>query len=110
VGNLFDAERFSEVTYANLRDKKNGVDQNGEEMATGAYNLALVIYKQKGDLIKAEMLARESFRIMTLKFGSDNHIFGATCDLLARILQAQGKIGDERLELFQRVLAVPLRN
>jgi hypothetical protein len=33
---LFDYERYAQVTYDNLRDKKNGIDQEGEEMATGA--------------------------------------------------------------------------
>jgi hypothetical protein len=27
LSNLFDAERYAEVTYSNLRDKKNGMDQ-----------------------------------------------------------------------------------
>jgi flagellar hook assembly protein FlgD len=65
-GDLFDAEHYAQVTYGNLRDKKNGIDQEGEEMAMGAYNLANVILKQNGDLIKAEELARESLRIRTL--------------------------------------------
>eukprot|EP00596_Hydrurales_sp_CCMP1899_P001314 CAMPEP_0119035202 /NCGR_PEP_ID=MMETSP1177-20130426/2149_1 /TAXON_ID=2985 /ORGANISM="Ochromonas sp, Strain CCMP1899" /LENGTH=117 /DNA_ID=CAMNT_0006993173 /DNA_START=401 /DNA_END=751 /DNA_ORIENTATION=+ len=59
-GDLFDGERYAQVTYGNLRDKKNGIDQESEAVATGAYNLANVIYRQKGDLIKAEELARES--------------------------------------------------
>jgi tetratricopeptide (TPR) repeat protein len=62
-GDLFDAERYAQVTYGNLRDKKNGMDPESEEIAKGAYNLAHVIYEQKGDLIKAEKLARESLRI-----------------------------------------------
>jgi hypothetical protein len=57
---LFDAERYAQVTYGNLRDKKNGIDQESEAVAMGAYNLANVIYLQKGDLIKAEELVRES--------------------------------------------------
>jgi hypothetical protein len=46
-GDLFDAERYAQVTYSNLRDKKNGMDQESE-----AYNLANVILQQKGDMIK----------------------------------------------------------
>jgi hypothetical protein len=45
-----------------------------------------------------------------LRYDSNDHVFGATCDLLARILQKQGKLGDETLELYKRALAVPLRN
>jgi hypothetical protein len=49
-GDLFDAERYAQVTYGNLRDKKNGIDQESEAVVVeGAYNLADVIYRQKGD-------------------------------------------------------------
>jgi hypothetical protein len=48
--NLFDAERYAEVTYMNLKDRNNGSELEGKEVAEGAYNLADVIYKQKGDL------------------------------------------------------------
>jgi hypothetical protein len=37
-GDYYDAERYAQVTYSNLRDKKNGMDQEGKEMARGAYN------------------------------------------------------------------------
>jgi flagellar hook assembly protein FlgD len=47
-GDLFDAECYAQVTYGNLRDKKNGIDQESEAVAEGAYNLADVIYRQKG--------------------------------------------------------------
>lgn len=109
-GDLFDAERFSEVTYSTLRDKKNGMDQEGEVMATSSYNLALVLQRQNGDLIRAEKLVREAFRIRTNLFGSDNHIMAATCDLLAKILEAQGKLGDETRVLYEQALAVQLKN
>jgi hypothetical protein len=67
-GDLFDAECYAQVTYGNLRDKKNGIDQESDVVAISAYNLANVIYRQKGDLdlIKAEEIARESLRIRTL--------------------------------------------
>jgi tetratricopeptide (TPR) repeat protein len=71
-GDLYDAERYAQVTYSNLRDKKNRMDQDGEEMATGAFNLADVFYRQKGDYTKAEEFARESLRIRSLIFDS-NH-------------------------------------
>jgi hypothetical protein len=43
-GNLFDAERYAQVTYGNLRDKKNGIDQESKVLVEGAFNLANVIY------------------------------------------------------------------
>jgi hypothetical protein len=79
-GDLFDAERYAQVTYGNLRDKKNGIDQESEALAEVAYNLASVIYRQNGDLNKAEELTRESLRIRSLI--NDSNL---RCDLLAGI-------------------------
>jgi hypothetical protein len=111
-GDLYDAERYAQVTYGNLRDKKNDIDQEGEDMAKGAYNLANVIHEQNGDLIKAEELARESLRIRTLVYGNNhnNDYFSVSCDLLAGILSAQGKFGDETRGLYERSLAITIRN
>jgi flagellar hook assembly protein FlgD len=94
-GDLFDAERYAQVTYGNLRDKKNGIDQESEEVATGAYNLADAIYRLNGDLIKAEEVARESLRIRSLIYDIKDPSVGSSCILLASILETQGKLGDE---------------
>jgi tetratricopeptide (TPR) repeat protein len=108
-GDLFNAERFSQQTYENLRDRKNGIDQEGEEVAMGSYNLADVILRQEGDLLKAEKLAREALRIRSLIYYSDDHKIGGSCDLLARILQSEGKFEDETKRLFERSLAICIR-
>jgi hypothetical protein len=108
-GDLFNAERFAQQTYENLKDRKNGMDQEGEEVAMGSHNLADVIHRQEGDLLKAEELAREAFRIRSLLFNSDDHRIGANCDLLAQILQSQGKFEDETKRLFERSLAIFIR-
>jgi hypothetical protein len=39
------------------------MDQESEAIAMGEYNFASVLFRQNGDLIKAEELARESLRI-----------------------------------------------
>jgi tetratricopeptide (TPR) repeat protein len=110
-GDLFNAERFAEQTYANLRDVKNGMDQEGEEVAEGAYNLAGVLLRQDdGDLIKAEKLARESLRIRSRLYGSNDHRIGSSSRLLGRILKKQGKLGDETKELLERSLAISVVN
>jgi tetratricopeptide (TPR) repeat protein len=106
-GDLFDAERYAQVTYGNLRDKKNGIDQDSELVAKGAYNLAYVILEQNGDLMKAEELARESLRIRTLK---DNINIGCCLVLLARIMVVQGNLGDETRELHASSLACFIKN
>jgi hypothetical protein len=85
---LYDAECYAEVTYSNLRDKKNGIDQNSEVIVLGAHNLANVILKQKGDWIKAEELTRESLRIKTVIYGSDNNAVEGSYNLLIFILEA----------------------
>jgi hypothetical protein len=104
-GDLYDAERFAEATLDSLKDPANGLDQESEEVATGYHNLASVITKQKGDLVKAEMLARESLRIRTLVYGNDHVEVGLSCSLLARILTSQDNLGNETIELFERSLA-----
>jgi hypothetical protein len=109
-GDLYDAERYAQVTYGNLRDKKNGMDQEGEEMASGAFNLANVIFKQEGDLMKAEMLARESLRIRTLIYGRDHNLVEMSCNLLANILRSQGNLGDETRGLYEHSLVLSIRN
>jgi hypothetical protein len=109
-GDLFDAERYAQVTYGNLRDKKNGIDQESEAVAEGAYNLANVIFQQDGDLIKAEELARESLRIRSLIFDSNHQSVSISCNLVANILRKQSKLGDETRVLFERFLAISIRN
>jgi tetratricopeptide (TPR) repeat protein len=107
-GDFSNAERFAEQTYSNLRDIKNGMDQEGEQVAKGAYNLSDVIFRQDdGDLFKAEGLARESLRISTQLYCS--HGLGLSCLLLARLLTKQKKFGDETKELFERSLAIFIR-
>jgi hypothetical protein len=121
-GDFLNAERFAEQTYQNLRDPKNGMNQEGEEVAKGAYDLADVICRQNGDLeglIKAEELIREVLRIRTPIFGFNHHCVGVSCDLLARILMTQllkknnksfDRLRDESKELFERSIAIFMRN
>jgi hypothetical protein len=85
------------------------MDQEGEEVAKGSYNLADVIHQQNGDLSKAEKLAREALRIRSLTYNSDDHGIGLSCDLLGRILQSQGKLEDETKGSFERSLAIDIR-
>jgi tetratricopeptide (TPR) repeat protein len=83
----YNAERFAEVTLEAMKDLANGLDQQSEEIAIGYYNLANVIYQQKGDVVKCEMLGRESLRIRTL-LHNDHHVhIGSSARLLALILQ-----------------------
>jgi tetratricopeptide (TPR) repeat protein len=86
------------------------MDQEGAEVAQGAYNLADVILQQNGDLIKAEELAREALRIRTLIFDSYDHNIDTSGDLLARILRMQNKLGDETKCLYEQSLAISIRN
>jgi tetratricopeptide (TPR) repeat protein len=103
-GDFYNAERYAEVTYSNLCDEKNGMNQEGEEMAGGAHNLADVIYRQRGDLARAEELARKALRIRTLISGNNQNNVAVSCLVLANILMVQGKLGDETRILFERTL------
>jgi hypothetical protein len=87
------------------------MDQEGEQVAEGAQNLADVILRQDdGDLIKAEGLAREAIRIRDNLHTANNRGGGTHYLLLTRILQKQGKVGDETKELYERSLAISIRN
>eukprot|EP00596_Hydrurales_sp_CCMP1899_P009591 CAMPEP_0119052096 /NCGR_PEP_ID=MMETSP1177-20130426/73509_1 /TAXON_ID=2985 /ORGANISM="Ochromonas sp, Strain CCMP1899" /LENGTH=165 /DNA_ID=CAMNT_0007031551 /DNA_START=332 /DNA_END=829 /DNA_ORIENTATION=- len=81
-----------------------------EAVAEGAFNLANVIHRQKGDLIKAEELARESLRIRTLIYGINYHSVGLSCKLMAIILETQGNLGDETRGFYERHLAIAIRD
>jgi hypothetical protein len=52
-------------------------------VARGYYNLADVIAAQKGDLVKAEQLARESLRIRVKFHGNNHHHVGNVLIILS---------------------------
>jgi hypothetical protein len=56
IENLYDAERFAQLTYSNLMDFKNGMNQECKAVAFGTHNLADVKHQLKEDHIKAEEL------------------------------------------------------
>jgi tetratricopeptide (TPR) repeat protein len=109
-GDLYDAERFAQITLGSLKDPANGVDQDSEEVAKGYYNLGSVILKQNGDLVKAERLAREAYRIRIQLYGNDHYNVGGSAALLANILRLQGKLEDETKKLYECSLAISIRN
>jgi hypothetical protein len=107
---LFDAERYTQVTYGNLRDKKNGINQESEMLAMESYKLANVIFERKGDFLKAEELVRESLQIRSRIFDSNYQSVGRSWSLLTGILKAQGKLGDETRGFYERYLTISFRN
>jgi hypothetical protein len=109
-GDLYDAERYAQVTLDSLKDPANGLDQDSDDVARGYYNLANVINMQDGDLVKAERLARESHRISIQTHGANHPYVGATTCLLATNLKLQGKMGDETKKLYESSLAISIKN
>jgi tetratricopeptide (TPR) repeat protein len=110
-GNLYNAERFAEATLNSLKDKKNGSDQLSDEVATGYYDLASVTFALKVDIVKAEMLARESLRIRNLcNRNKKDHSIGMSAALLGTILEHQGNLGGETLDLLELFLAIDIEN
>mmetsp|Transcript_11679 Transcript_11679/g.11322 ORF Transcript_11679/g.11322 Transcript_11679/m.11322 type:complete len:469 (+) Transcript_11679:96-1502(+) len=106
-GDLDKAETYAQQTYSNLKDKKNGIGQETEDVARGAFNLAEVIFKQQnGNWIKAEKLAREAISIRSCLVGNDHGIVGVSCNLLSKILRSQNKLGDETKKLHERSLEI----
>lgn len=81
------------------------------------YNYANVLYRGKGDMIKAEELARRALRIRISLLGTDHHSVGTSSHLLARILIVQKMegneektVGNETAYLLERSLAISLKN
>jgi hypothetical protein len=104
-----DALTYAQLTLESLKDPANGVDQSSEDVALGYYNLGRVILKQKGDFVKAEGLARESYRIRVQLLGNDHHFVGLSGNLLAGVLETQDKLGDETKNLYEHALAIAVR-
>jgi tetratricopeptide (TPR) repeat protein len=109
-GDFEHAETFAQLTLESLKDPGNGLDQQSEAVAKGYYDLGDAIYRQKGDLVKAEKLVRESLRIRTRLYGDDHARVGLSCSVLAQILQTQSKLGNETKELYERCLAINIKN
>jgi tetratricopeptide (TPR) repeat protein len=86
------------------------LDQQSEAVARGYYDLGRVILEQKGDLVKAEKLVRESLRIRTRLYGGDHGQVGMSSGLLANVLRAQGKLRIETKELYERTLVIDIKN
>jgi tetratricopeptide (TPR) repeat protein len=109
-GDFDNAETFAQMTLDSLKDPGNGLDQQSEAVANGYYDLGRVISQQKGDYMKAEKLVRESLRIRSRSY--DNHhqmvYHGMSMSLLASILSAQGRLGSETLELYERALEIDI--
>jgi tetratricopeptide (TPR) repeat protein len=93
-----------------LKDPGNGLDQQSEAVAKGYYDLGHAIFQQKGDLLKAEKLVRESLRIRTRLYVSDHAQVGMSSSLLAPILESQGNLGSETKELYERCVAIDIKN
>jgi hypothetical protein len=108
-GDLCKAELFAQMTLDSLKDPQNGLDQQSEAVAKGYYDLANVITEQRGDLMKAEKLVRESIRIRVL-INNNSPFVGNTAGRLASILMMQGKLGSETKELFEQSIANTIRN
>jgi hypothetical protein len=109
-GDLDKAELFAQMTLDSLKDRANKVDQEGEEVAEGHFNLGRVLSLQlNGDLVKAEMLARESLRIRARLYCSNHLYVGFSMGLLGGVLRRQGNVGDEVRELYERALAIKVK-
>ena len=109
-GDYENAETFAQMTLDSLKDPGNGLDQQSEAVAKGYYDLGDVINQQKGDYVKSEKLVRESLRIRSRLYDAHHQCIGLSTSLLASILQSQGNLGSETQELYERSLAIHIRN
>jgi tetratricopeptide (TPR) repeat protein len=98
------------MTLDSLKDPGNGLDQQSEAVAKGYNDLGNVINQQKGDYVKAEQLVRESLRIRSRLYDAHHQRVGMGISLLADILQAQGNLGIETQELYERALSIHIKH
>ena len=109
LGNFYDAERFAEMTLENFKRPENKFDQDSEDVAAAYECYANVIYrKKKGDLMKAEMLIRDAYRIRVKLYYNDHIFIGKTILLLAKILVSQGNL-NKAIKLLERSLKINLK-
>jgi hypothetical protein len=108
-GDLCKAELFAQMTLDSLKDPQNGLDQQSEAVARGYYDLANVIITQRGDLVKAEKLVRESLRIR-VQIKSNSYLVGYSLGLLTDVLRFRSKLGSEMKEVLEQCLAIDIRN
>jgi hypothetical protein len=108
--NFYDARRYAEVTLDNLKDPRNGLNQDSLAVADGYHDFANVIMQAflidplEGDLAKAELLERETLRIRGLdsnKMCKPHH----STSLIGQILRTQGNLGDETRGFYELALA-----
>jgi tetratricopeptide (TPR) repeat protein len=109
-GDFDRAETFAQMTLDSLKDPGNGLDQQSNAMATGYHDLGSVISQQRGDLVKAEKLVRESLRIRSLLYDTHNRFVGLSMSSLAGILSDQRNLGSETKELYERALVNTIQN
>jgi hypothetical protein len=109
-GDFDKAEVFAQMTLDSLKDRANGLDQESEVVAEGYYNFAKVLSRLNADLVKAEMLIRESLRIRVLLYDQNHYLVGRSCDVLSGVLVLQKKLGYETKEFLDRSLAIGIRN
>jgi tetratricopeptide (TPR) repeat protein len=109
-GDFDHADTFAQMTLDSLKDPGNGLDQQSEAVAKGYYDLGSVIHQQEGDSVKAEKLVRESLRIRSRLYDTHHQFVGMSIGLLASILQSQGNLGSETKELYERALAIEIKN
>jgi tetratricopeptide (TPR) repeat protein len=109
-GNFDHAQTFAQMTLDSLKDPGNGLDQQSEAVARGYYDLGNVVNQQKKDYVKAEKLVRESLRIRGRLYDADHNLIGVSIGLLASNLLAQGNLGSETKELYERALVIDIKN
>jgi hypothetical protein len=98
------------MSLDSLKDPANNVDQGGEAISRGYYNLGNIIHAQGKDLSRAEMLVKESLRTRALFYGNDHLYVGESISLLANISIGQGRLDNEALELHERALAITVKH
>eukprot|EP00596_Hydrurales_sp_CCMP1899_P002503 CAMPEP_0119044552 /NCGR_PEP_ID=MMETSP1177-20130426/32268_1 /TAXON_ID=2985 /ORGANISM="Ochromonas sp, Strain CCMP1899" /LENGTH=262 /DNA_ID=CAMNT_0007014789 /DNA_START=388 /DNA_END=1176 /DNA_ORIENTATION=- len=95
-GDHYDAVRLAEMNLSELKNPANGMNQESDDVALGHYDLANVIWLSKGDVAKAEIIARETVRL----YANNPVHLALGFSLLGNILMAQGKLDNETKKIL----------
>jgi tetratricopeptide (TPR) repeat protein len=79
-----------------------------DDVARGYHNLGNIIFKQDGDLVKAEKLVREAYRIRG-QLPGEPLCLGLTANILGHILYKRGNHVEAK-KMYERFLAVSMRH
>lgn len=117
AGEPENAEIFARICYEQLSLTQPAIDTESEELGNAAGSVASVIAQlihkngqDGGDIVEAEILARTALRIKERIYSLNHHETASSLSTLADILRVKGKHDGEVQALYERSLAIYVKD